>query len=217
VQGDDVQAVVQVAAEDPAADLLLEVPVGRRDDAHVDGDRLRRAHGTTSRSWRTRSSFTCVAGVISPTSSRKKVPPAAATKRPCLSRTAPVKEPLMCPKSSDSRRFSGSAPQLMETNGPPPIRERVDVAGDHLLARSRLAGDQDRRVGGRDGLGELEHLDERRALSDRPRGLVGVAAADLRFSAWFSCFSSRDSRPGGRSPAARRWRTASGCSGRRPG
>ena len=32
--------------------------------------------------------------------------------------TAPVKAPLTWPKSSDSIRFSGTAPQLTETNGP---------------------------------------------------------------------------------------------------
>ncbi len=74
--------------------------------------------GITSRSCTARSSLTWVAGDISPTSSRKKVPPLAATKSPCLSRTAPVKEPLVCPKSSDSSSVSGSAPQLMETKGP---------------------------------------------------------------------------------------------------
>jgi len=31
---------------------------------------------------------------------------------------APVKEPLVCPKSSLSKRSAGMAPQLTETSGP---------------------------------------------------------------------------------------------------
>ena len=49
---------------------------------------------------------------ISPTSSRKRVPPSAAARRPVLSLCAPVKAPALCPKSSASRRVSGRAAQL---------------------------------------------------------------------------------------------------------
>src|SRR5690606_27987206 len=45
VQRDDVQPVVQVAAERAATDLLVEIAIRRRDDAHVDVDGLRRADG----------------------------------------------------------------------------------------------------------------------------------------------------------------------------
>ena len=38
--GNDVQPVVEILAELPARDHLREVAVGRRDDAHVDADRL---------------------------------------------------------------------------------------------------------------------------------------------------------------------------------
>ena len=67
---------------------------------------------------------TWVAGCISPTSSRKKVPPSATWNRPIWSRTAPVKEPFTWPKRLDSRRSLGSAPQLMDTNGPADRRLR---------------------------------------------------------------------------------------------
>ena len=81
--------------------------------------------GITSRSCSTRSSLTCSEGGISPISSRKKVPPRAAANRPCLSRTAPVNDPFTCPNSSLSSRFSGSAPQLIERNGPSARLERL--------------------------------------------------------------------------------------------
>jgi hypothetical protein len=44
VDGHDVEAVVEVLAEAPGGDLLLEVAVGRGDEAHVDGDGLDAAH-----------------------------------------------------------------------------------------------------------------------------------------------------------------------------
>ena len=45
------------------------------------------------------------------------MPPSAAVKRPILFATAPVNAPFTWPKSSDSIRPSGIAPQLTETNG----------------------------------------------------------------------------------------------------
>ncbi len=57
-------------------------------------------------------------GGISPTSSRKSVPPSASSKRPSLRRTAPVNAPRSWPKSSDSSRPSGMAAQETVTKGP---------------------------------------------------------------------------------------------------
>ncbi len=57
----------------------------------------------------------CSAGEVSPISSRNKVPPSACSKRPCLSRSAPVKAPRLYPKSSLSSSVSGSAPQFCAT------------------------------------------------------------------------------------------------------
>ena len=75
-------------------------------------------------SWIARSSLTCMVGVVSEISSRKRVPPSASEKRPRLSLTAPVKAPRSWPKSSDSSSVSGSAPQLIETNF---LSLRIDV------------------------------------------------------------------------------------------
>ena len=57
-----------------------------------------------------------MAGDMSPTSSRKKVPPSATLKSPVLSRPAPVKAPFTCPNSSLSRRLSLRAEALVATN-----------------------------------------------------------------------------------------------------
>src|SRR5438132_273530 len=76
-----------------------------------------------SRSWRTRRNFACTAGLISPTSSRNSVPPAACSSRPARAATAPVKAPFSYPNSSDSSSASGRAAQLRATNGPSARRD----------------------------------------------------------------------------------------------
>ena len=55
---------------------------------------------------------------MSPTSSRKIVPPSASTNFPVCLRSAPVNEPRSCPKSSDSMSVSGIAAQFTWTKGP---------------------------------------------------------------------------------------------------
>ena len=81
------------------------------------GIRRRPPSFSISRSCRTRSSFACSASGMSPTSSRKTVPPRASSNFPGRAST-PVATPRSMPKSSDSRSVSGSAAQLMATNGP---------------------------------------------------------------------------------------------------
>ncbi len=55
---------------------------------------------------------------ISPTSSRKSVPPSASSKRPTRSFTAPVNEPLAWPKNSLSKSDPGMLAQFTFTKGP---------------------------------------------------------------------------------------------------
>ena len=74
--------------------------------------------GSTTCSSRTRSIFACVLGVMSPTSSRKSVPPSAARNFPALLPTAPVNAPRACPNSSLSISSSGIAAQFISTKGP---------------------------------------------------------------------------------------------------
>ena len=64
----------------------------------------------------TRSSFTCMSGGSSPTSSRKSVPLSASSNFPTFRADAPVNDPLSWPKSSDSRMSAGIAPQLIGRN-----------------------------------------------------------------------------------------------------
>ncbi len=73
--------------------------------------------GSTSPSCRTRSTLAWVLRLMSPTSSRKIVPPSACTNLPTWSRVAPVNEPFTWPNSSDSISSSGIAAQLTLTKG----------------------------------------------------------------------------------------------------
>ena len=123
--GEDLEAVVEVLAEAPLGDLLLEVAVRRRDDAHVDALLLRRAdrRGSPPPAARAGASHWSESG-ISVTSSRKSVPPSAISKSPFLSSCAPVKLPFLWPKSSLSSRFSGIAAQFWLTKSLSRRRER---------------------------------------------------------------------------------------------
>ena len=54
---------------------------------------------------------------MSPTSSRKMVPPLHCSNLPMRRRSAPVKAPFSWPNSSLSSRLSGMAAQFMARNG----------------------------------------------------------------------------------------------------
>ena len=127
------------------------------------------------RSCRTRSSLTCVAGVISAISSRNSVPRSASSKQPARRSVAPVKAPFSWPKISLSSSVSGIAAQLIATNGCGRARAQlVDRLRDQLLAGAGLAEDQHR---GRRRRGLLEHLIERahrRAVADDPAEAAAI-------------------------------------------
>ena len=89
-------------------------------------ERMRTSTGTgrlsptrsITRSSSTRSSLTWVSAGKSPISSRKMVPPEAASNRPARAWCAPVKAPRTWPNSSLSKRASLRAAQLTLTYGP---------------------------------------------------------------------------------------------------
>ena len=74
--------------------------------------------GTTSRSCNTRSNFAWSPTGISAISSSRIVPLFAARKKPSPPDDAPVNAPFWCPNSIASSMLSGSAAQLIATNGP---------------------------------------------------------------------------------------------------
>ncbi len=100
--------------------------------------------GSYWRSCSTRRILACRFNGMSPTSSRKSVPPSAWAKRPRRLLSAPVKLPFTWPKNSLSSSAPGmAAAQLTATKG---RRWRglleVNGAGHHLLARTAFAGEQ---------------------------------------------------------------------------
>jgi hypothetical protein len=117
VHRDDIDPIEQIFSKAAARDQLLQILIRRGDTrmsactSSVPPSRRNR------RSCSTRSSFTCIVVFISPISSRKMVPPSAASIRPFLFESAPVNAPRIWPKSSDSRSVSGTPPQLSATNG----------------------------------------------------------------------------------------------------
>ena len=119
------------------------------------------------RSCSTRSSLTCVAGVISAISSRNSVPRSASSKQPARRSVAPVNAPFSWPKISLSSSVSGIAAQLIATNGACGARAQlVDRLRDQLLAGARLAEDQHRRRRRRRLLDHLIERAHRRAVAD---------------------------------------------------
>jgi len=59
---EDVQAVIEILAKRPFRHGGVEIPVRGGDQPNVDGDRRDTPSRSNSRSWRTRRSFTWVAG-----------------------------------------------------------------------------------------------------------------------------------------------------------
>ena len=144
---EDGEAVEEILAQGRARGLGQHGAGGRGDDAR--GDRRsswlpRRARSVPS--CRTRRSLVWRAGSRSPISSRKSVPPAAASKRPSRRALAPVKAPLSWPKSSLSTSVAGKAAMFTATKGAPwRAAVLVDGARHQLLAGAALAGDEHRR------------------------------------------------------------------------
>ena len=71
----------------------------------------------TVRCSNTRNNLAWAVGLRSPTSSRKIVPPSAASNFPARSSSAPVNDPRTCPNNSDSTNVSTIAAQLTAMNG----------------------------------------------------------------------------------------------------
>ena len=144
----DLQAIEEVLAEAPGLDLGGEVLVGGRDHADVDLDGAVGADGPDLAFLQHAQQLHLQVGLISPTSSRKIVPPLASWNMPARAPTAPVNAPRSWPNISDSSSSAGMAPQLTGMKGVAARAQRVDGARDQLLAGAALAHDQDRRVGG---------------------------------------------------------------------
>ena len=124
-----------------------------------------------------RRNLVCSAAERSAISSRKTVPPSAASSRPGLSLIAPVKAPRTWPNSSLSSSSSESVVQLTTTNGRSLARTpSMDLAREHVFAGAALAAQQHGRLARRGLARGLHQPDHRGAARLQQRGLVDRAA-----------------------------------------
>ena len=125
------------------------------------------------RSCSTRSSFTCTAGVMSPISSRKSVPPLASSKRPGFGVHRAGEGALLVAEQLALEQRLGQRARAT------PRRTaccRAARAGGWRArpapCRCRLAVDHDGRARRRDLLDRLEHLEHARVRRDDPVDVV---------------------------------------------
>ena len=118
MQREDVETVEQIAAEAAALHLLLEIAVRRRKDSRVHRDRLGAADGNHLALLEHAQELHLrgrrrLADLVEEERALGR-----GLEQPRLSFIAPVNDPFTWPNSSLSSRLSGSAPQLIEMNGP---------------------------------------------------------------------------------------------------
>ncbi len=117
---EDVQTVVEVLAKRLPRDARRQVAIGGGDDAHVGFERAGAAHALELPLPRGRAGISPARAGSSRRSRRGRACHSSACSiRPILVAIAPVNAPFSCPNSSDSRSCSGSAAQLIATNGLP--------------------------------------------------------------------------------------------------
>src|SRR5213596_479062 len=124
---------------------------------------------SNSRSWSTRSSFTCVAGLMSPISSRNSVPPLLPRLRACKGALL-VAEELRLDEALGQRRAAHFHERL-----PGAQRTVVDRVRDQLLPGAGFAANQRRGVRAGDLRHLLEDLPHRPAAADQIGEVVPLA------------------------------------------
>src|ERR1035438_10441776 len=107
----------------------------------------------TSPSCKTRRSFACIARVISPISSRKRVPPSATSKRPArVAEERRLEERLRDARAVLAHEGAAGAGAV-----------GVDGSGDEFLARAALAHDEHGDVARRDAIDQAQQIAHRLA------------------------------------------------------
>ena len=180
LDGDHVEPVEEVGAEVAAADFLLEVAVGCRDDPHVDRDRLGGAdrnhlallqHPQQLDLQRRRH----LADLVQ----EEGAAPRRREESLLVAHRAGEGALHVAEQLALQQVLRQGAAVDRQEGAVGPVREVVDVAGDDLLAGAALALDQDGGIGGRHHLGELEHVGEAARLADGPGDGALVLAADV--------------------------------------
>ena len=131
---DDVEPVEQVLAEAARRHLRLEVAVGGRHDAHVGAcGSASRPRARTASPAGSAAAWPGAPGEISPISSRKSVPPSAASTRPGWSLTAPVKAPARVAEQLAGQQLVGEGRAVDDDEGPSAARRAA--RGERAPAR----------------------------------------------------------------------------------
>jgi hypothetical protein len=180
VEGDDVEAVVEVAAEGAAAHLLLQVTVGGGDDAHVGLDGPGGAHGHDLPLLEGAEQLDLEGGRHLADLVQEEGAAAGGHQEAVLVPDGAGEGSLHVAEELGLQQALGEGAAVDGDEGAVgAVGEAVDVAGQDLLAGAALAGDEDGGVGGGDGLGEADDLEEGAVLPDGPALARGVAALDL--------------------------------------
>ncbi len=193
VQRDDVQPVVEIAAEVADANLLVEIAIRRRDDARVDRNRLRRADGNDfamlqrAQQLDLRRRRRLADFVEEERALRRRAEQTDLVANRAGERALHVTEQFALEQAFGERAAVDREERSLRAH-----RQIVDVAGDDFLTGSRLALNEHRGIGRRDRLDETQHVEPRLARADGTRDRPAVRAR--RIACLSDLFSTRSLR-----------------------
>src|SRR5262245_43726222 len=165
----DRESEEQVLAELPPLDLLLEVEVGRRDEADVDPDRGGGPHPHERLLLEDPQELRLRRRGHVPDLVEEERPPVGDLDPPLLARDRAGEGPLLVPEQLALDQGLGE-PRRVDRHEPPlaPRGVAVERPGDQLLAGPRLPEDEDRRVRRGDLGDRVEDLLHRRGVAGEP-------------------------------------------------
>ena len=172
-QGEDVQAVVEILAERAGRDRLLEILVGRRNQAHVGLDRLGAADALELALLQHAQQLDLRREVDVADLIEKQRAALREFEAPFLARLGAGERPLLVAEefrldqAVGQRRAADLDERLLGAQ-----RAVVDRVGDQFLARARFAADQRGGVGAGHLRDLLEDLPHRTAAADQVREVV---------------------------------------------
>ena len=163
----DIETVIKVFPEPARGHVLLQIPVGGGDDAHIGAPGAVFADPLITLFLQRPQQFALQFQGTSPISSRNSVPPSAVSKRPARSLIAPVKAPLAWPKNSLSNRSLGMDAQLTRTSGRLCAGCDGGFRARPVPCPCRFRQDENRSFGRGDQVNLADDLPQRRALADQ--------------------------------------------------
>src|SRR5688500_2890263 len=182
MQRDHIKAVIEIAAERTASYLVLEIAVRCRNDTHIDPNRL----GSTNRN--DLALLQCAQQLD--LECRRHLADFIHEERAALRRreqsflvTHRAREAaLYMPEQLGFEQVFRKRARVDRIERTAlALRQLMDVPRENFLTRTALAGDENRRIRGRDHLGELQNVQEVPVLTHRTRAMRRITPADLAF------------------------------------